>query len=106
MRTVREGLYPRAESESESESSVSEEEVVPSGGTSSRPKVAGKTQSFSGFGLPDATERVATALEAHTVLLSLIAERMSQQLAAWKEEREIDETCFRQISKELHAINL
>ena len=49
VRKVREGLYPPAESESESESEESKDEVVPSGGTTTRPKAAGKAQSLSGI---------------------------------------------------------
>ena len=117
-RTVREGLYPPAVSASESDES--EEEVVPSGGTSTRPKVAGKAKSLSGFGLPDVNERVATALESHTVLLSLIAERLSEFITRQDEAKELQEDIkelmldakkledsrFRQYWRELHAINL
>ena len=118
-RMVHEGLYPPA-LDSESDSEESEEEVVPSGGTTTRPKVAGKAQSLSGFGLPDPNERVATALESHTVLLSLIAERLSEVIARqdeakeWQEDikelmvdaKRAEDVRCRQYLKELHAVNL
>ena len=73
--------------ESDSEESVAE--VVPTGGTTSRPQSSAKAQSLAGFGLPDVSERLATALESNTTLLCMIAERLSDQVKGAEEDRRI-----------------
>ena len=49
---------------------------------------------------------MATALESHTVLLSLIAERLSTVIAGQEDAKEVEDSRFRQYWRELHAINL
>ena len=100
--------------ESDSEESVAE--VVPTGGTTSRPQSAAKAQSLAGFGLPGVSERLATALEANTTLLCMIAERMSEQVKAAEDCRKLsiqqhDETLqlvrnyYDEIKRVLLAVN-
>ena len=90
-------------SESDSEESVAE--VVPTGGTTSRPQSAAKAQSLAVFGLPDVSERLATALEANTTLLCMIAERLNDQVKAAEEDRRLAKERYDEIQRVLLAVN-